>query len=383
MTYRTRTAAGIALAIAACGLGACSSPPAAKLAITVTRGACGDTWRASGGEQTFQVTNGDIVTTEVQLTNPANGGVYAEVEALAPNATRPMQVRLGHGTYAFRCYPEDSDAVNGPSITVTTGSATGSAAVKPVDNVDLAPSIKAYSAYVTTGLGTLATTATALQSTLSHGTRTQAEHAWLTANLAYNRLGAAYDTFGDAGDAIDGLPDGLPGGVHDPDFTGLRRIEYGLWHGEALPSLVALAGKLGDDIAGLRKDWPTEQIDPNDLPLRAHEILENALQFELTGSADEGSGTSLATALANVDGTQHVLDALAPLMSTRYTAWPQLATYMATARTALAVAQRHDGSWTPVGDLPTAARQRIDAAVGGLLEALAPIAAIGDVRREK
>ena len=73
------------------------------------------TWHASGGTQTFQVTNGDIVTTEVQLTDPHSGGVYAEVEALAPNATRPMLVRLGHGTYAFRCYPEDNDAVNGPT----------------------------------------------------------------------------------------------------------------------------------------------------------------------------------------------------------------------------------------------------------------------------
>jgi iron uptake system component EfeO len=70
-------------------------------------------------------------------------------------------------------------------------------------------------------------------------------------------------------------------------------------------------------------------------------------------------------------------------MSSRYTGWSTLPGYMATARAALSAARRPDGSWTPVGDLPTADRQRIDAAVSGLLEALAPIAAIGDVRREQ
>ena len=33
----------------------------------------------------------------------------------------------------------------------------------------------------------------------------------VTAHLDYQRLGAAYDAFGDLGDAIDGLPAGIPG----------------------------------------------------------------------------------------------------------------------------------------------------------------------------
>ncbi len=109
--------------------------------------------------------------------------------------------------------------------------------------------------------------------------------------------------------------------------------------------------------------------------------MENTLQFQLTGHADQGSGTSLATALANVDGTQAVLDAIAPVMQPRYAGWSTVGTWMTTLRTALAAAQRPGGGWTPVAALSVASRQRIDAAAGGLLEALAPIAAIGDVRR--
>jgi iron uptake system EfeUOB component EfeO/EfeM len=331
--------------------------------------------------QTFQVHNADIVTTEVQLVDPATGGVYAEVESLAPTATRPMRVELGHGDYAFRCYPEDSDAVSGPTIRVTTGAANGSPAVRPVSGIDLAGAVKSYQAYTTRALGTLAAEVAALDRAARSGDRTSAESAWLPAHLAYNRLGAAYGTFGDFAAAIDGLPDGLPGGVDDPDFAGFHRIEYGLWHGESMATIAKVADNLVSDVARLRADFPTEQIDPNDLPLRAHEILENTLQFQLTGSADQGSGTSLATALANVDGTQAVLNAIAPVMSVRYAGWPSVATWMTTLRAALGAARRPGGGWTPVAALSAADRQRIDAAAGGILEALAPIAAIGDVRR--
>jgi iron uptake system component EfeO len=378
----------VALAVTAASvaaLGACTSssaaPAASALTVTVDRGACGASWLAPSGVQTFQVHNRDIVTTEVQLVDPTTGGVYAEVESLAPNSTRPMRIQLGHGDYAFRCYPEDADAVNGPTVRITAGAANGSAAVLPVSGIDLAGSVTSYQAYTTGALATLANDVATLDRAATSGNRGSAEAAWLPAHLAYNRLGAAYGTFGDFADAIDGMPDGLPGGVNDPDFSGFHRIEYGLWHGESMAMIAKFANKLVGDVAGLRADFPTEQIDANDLPLRAHEIMENTLQFQLTGHADQGSGTSLATALANVDGTQAVLDAIAPVMAPRYTGWSTVGTWMTTLRTALAAAQRPGGGWTPVADMSVAGRQRIDSAAGGLLEALAPIAAIGDVRR--
>ena len=38
----------------------------------------------------------------------------------------------------------------------------------------------------------------------------------------------------------------------------------------------------------------------SDIGLRTHEILENTLQFQLTGHDDYGGGTTLATTLANI-----------------------------------------------------------------------------------
>ena len=72
------------LVISAGLLAACSSsgPPASL--ISVSNGACGGSWHlASPGWYTFQIYNAAAEGGEVDLINPANGGVYAEVSRSA------------------------------------------------------------------------------------------------------------------------------------------------------------------------------------------------------------------------------------------------------------------------------------------------------------
>jgi iron uptake system component EfeO len=111
---------------------------------------------------------------------------------------------------------------------------------------------------------------------------------------------------------------------------------------------------------GLQKDLPNEQVDPNDLGLRAHEIMENALQFELTGENDQGSGTSLNTALANLDGTAKVLAILEPVLKPRYPDLPQVRKWEDRVRALLTAHQS-----TPVDRLDRTTREQLDGAAGG------------------
>ena len=363
------------------GVAACTDAAPAATAVEVTRGGCGRGWATPhGGDQTIQVHNVGTVTMEVQLIDPATRGVYAEVESLAPGTTRPIRLVLARGAYAFRCLPDDSDVETGPAVTVPDGPARGARAVPAVSEVDLAPAVRAYRAHVTAGLAALAAGVGGLRAAVRSGDRLKAREAWLTAQLAYGRLGAAYDTFGDLAGAIDGTPAGLPGGVRDPDFTGLRRVEWGLWHGEAMPAVARIADRLAADVATLRRDFAAARTDPNDLPLRSHEILENSLQFELTGDADQGGGAGLALISANLDGTRAVLDAIAPVLAPRYPGWADVDGELAGVRK-LVAAQYRNGRWTAPRALSRPDRERLAGALGQLLEDLAPIAAIGEVRR--
>ena len=201
-----------------------------------------------------------------------------------------------------------------------------------------------------------------------------ARQLWLPAHLDYARLGAAYDTFGNFNDEIDGRPLGLVGGVNNPNFQGFLRLEYGLWHGQPEHELVPVAAALDKAVHGLIKQFPQMLMPANDLSLRTHEILENTLQFELTGETDEGSNTNLATAWANVQGTQLALTAIAPLL---HQGEPGLLASLRAGVGQMAADfkgfERPDGSWEPLQALTTSQRQRLDGELSGLLEHLSVV----------
>ena len=348
--------------------------------LSINSAKCGGHWQASPGMHTFVVKNDAGAAAEVNLINPANNAVYGLLEAIGPNTSGTIQVVLGSGRYALQCVIEDIDPFTGPAVQIP-GHVKGTPGIVPVTDNDLLKPEQEYHAYVTIGLSQLAAQVKTLAADVTAGRLGAAKAAWLTAHLTYERLGAAYGTFGDFDGEIDGRADGLTGGVHDPGFTGFYRIEYGLWHGQSAKELTNPAAQLAGYVQSLVKAFPDLEIDLLDIGLRTHEILENAVQFQLSGHDDYGSGTTLATTLANITGTRELLTILHPLLVTRYTALAQVYIWL-TRLSALLNAQHHpDGSWTPVSKLSTTAREQIDAAAGQALTELAPIAAITEPRR--
>jgi iron uptake system component EfeO len=392
---RPKTVSAGALALAVCGtlLAGCSaSHPAASAdgadgyglphtTVHVKLGSCGTGWSSPhAGQQVFDVHNDSDAPTEVDIVNPRTGAVYGEIEGLGPGTTRPLEVTLGGGVYAFKCLPDDNDAFTGPTVTVPGHAAAGPAAL-PVTEQDVIPPTIAYQKWIGGQMSVLAAKATTLRDDIERGDLSAARSDWLPAHLVYERMGAAYDTFGDADGEINGTTAGLDKGVADPGFTGFHRIEYGLWHHQGAGELKPYAVRLVKDIDALKKSWPQQQMDPLQMGLRAHEILENAVQFELTGRTDYGSGTNLATVRANLDGTRTVLGFLKSLVVVRYPQLPQLNASLDRLRDVLD-GYDHDGRWTPLSRLGTTQREAVDAAADDAVERLADIAAIFDIRRD-
>ncbi|MFI9808402.1 iron uptake transporter permease EfeU [Streptomyces sp. NPDC052301] len=354
--------------------------PAGDQTVAVSETECGKGFAApEPGRRTFRMRNTGDKTSEVYLVDPSTGAVYGEIEGLAPGTTRDLVATVAGGTYAWRCVPTGGRAVTSEPVSVSGGGAAKP--VVPVSEQDLAGPLKAYKAYVEQGLDSLVGQTETLAADIEADHLDKARTDWLTAHRTYASLGAAYGTFEDFDQKIDGRADGLPDGEHDKDFTGFLRLEYGLWHGRPAKELTGPAQQLATDAAGLRKAFPSQDFDPGDLPLRAHEILENTLQFELTGDTDEGSGTNLATADANLSGTRELLTVLKPLLATRA---PRLLPTVDAdvARVQKLLDAAHDGAhWTPVGRLAAADKQRLDGATGQLLEDLAPVPDLLEIRK--
>ncbi len=347
--------------------------------VTVTATTCADGWHAaSTGSQSFTVHNASSKVAEVTLVTPS-GAIVAEIETLGPSTTATMPATLGADTYRFRCILPGQAVVESDAVTVSGSGRVAVPAVAPVTAADLEPAVDRYRAYVAPKLATLSGQVDQLQRDLDAGDPAQAKRRWLDAQLTWERIGAAYGSFGDLGDAIDGLPQGLREGVDDPDFTGLHRIEHGLWHGQTAAELAPAAAQLTTDVHELRSKLDEVTVDPTDLPVRAQEILEDALRDHLSAMSDFGSGSSYALTLANVDGTRAVLEALAPLIDARS---PELLATVNPRLDALEqalLATRDRGAWRGVADTPLAKRQHVTAAIGESLETLANIPTLLEV----
>jgi iron uptake system component EfeO len=370
--------AALAAALTACGSSSTPASSSSSTAISFNDGSCGARWHlAKPGWHTFEITNEADYGAEVDLTNPANGAVYDELQNIGPGTTSPMSLDVGSGRYAFLCEVEDFDPVTGPTV-IVTGHSAGTPAILPITYNDLYPLAKEYAKYTEAGLQVLAGQTATLAAAVRAGNLAAAKRDWLTAHLQYETLGAAYDAFGNFDGEIDGRADAV--GVNSPKWTGFYRLEYGLWHGQSVSELTSVADTLNTNVHQLLAWWPGQQIPLIDVGLRTHEILENALEFQLTGHDDYGSGTTLATTLANIQGTRYLLSLLHPLLAPRYPQLPEVYSGLNLLQSLIEKERLRNGWWVPVSALPTLTRQDIDAACGQVLQALAPIASIAEPR---
>jgi iron uptake system EfeUOB component EfeO/EfeM len=372
----------VAVAVIVAGAGVAVTPTGTAMAstthatsVTVGDFRCANGWvPPRSGQRQISVTNAGQSVVDVTLLGAHNLLIYGELEAMAPGTTRTMTAVIPPGKFRLGCTYSESATVYSRIVRVSGRPVHDAHPYQQVTYTELAPLVTKYRAEVSAGLTTLASDTDRLQSFADAGQQQQAKQAWLVAHLDYARLGAAYDTFGDFNDEIDGRPNGLPQGVDDPSWTGFLRLEYALWQNQPPAVVASTADQLDAAVHQLVAAFPEQATPINDLSLRAHEILENTLQFELTGETDQGSHTGLATAMANVQGTEMILGIIAPLLEKREPALVgRLQTDLGQVTNLLDAAQLADGTWPAVQSLSLTQRERLDGAIGNYLETVSPV----------
>ena len=394
MSVRATTAAVVgvlgavvAAALVATHLTPASAPTPTRYTVRVGTDTCGSGWPgdagARSGTQTLRIENTSVAGIEVQLVDPADGAVFLDAEGLGSGAAQTYRVRLARGDYRFRCLPADGEPETGPVVHVHGAAHVAGAApgIVPVTRADLIPAAKSYGDWIEGRLPVLLADVRALDADVHAGDVAAAERDWLTGHREYEQLGAAYGAFGDDDTAIDGVAAAGRTALDDPHLAGFHRVEALLWSGGPSSRAVAPADALVSAVAQLRRAFPTQRVDPLDVGLRAHEILENALRFEATGATDAGSHTALATIDANISGTEHALEPLRPILRSRYPGLPATDRALATLRADVGRHRRTDGSWDTLDGLGRTDREHLDADLDAALERLAPVAAICDPRR--
>ncbi|MGH9016593.1 MAG: EfeM/EfeO family lipoprotein [Acidimicrobiales bacterium] len=360
------------LSFSAVPASASGAGPARTVLVTPT--GCASGWTApAAGRTVFHVDNRTDRPGTIYLFNPFYGVTLGHV-SLHPLSRSSLAVRLKPGQYRWSCRlqglaPRTSAQATVP-LTAVSGGAAGPLYLMPITAKQMAGPVGAYRSYVEAQLALEATQVEALLTAVAGGSMTAARGAWLTAHLTWHRIGGAYDAFGNLGLAIDGTAQRLQTGVLSPQFTGFHKVELDLWQSDNLAAAGPDTSTLLTEVRTLSVQFPHESIPATGLPLRSHEILEDALRDELSGDDDYGSGTDMASVEADVDGTRELLTLLAPLLAPRA---PHLeavaAAQLDTLDGALAGAQV-DGQWVAVTSVPLAQREMVDSAIDAALGTL-------------
>ena len=134
------------------------------------------------------------------------------------------------------------------------------------------------------------------------------------------------------------------------------------------------ARKLTADVARLARLLPDVQIDPVDYATRAHEILEDALRDQLSGTDAPWSGAGVLGISAGVVATTEVIKTLAPVLGAREGALQTVNADLAGLRSTLtSIARAHGGSLPTTAELTQPESERLDGAIGQALEGLAQV----------
>lgn len=244
---------------------------------------------------------------------------------------------------------------------------------QPVSDLDPIPArafnrpVAGYIHYALGVSGQLGRAVSALTTQLQAGDRAAAERAWDVAFTDYLHLGAVYGLLpGNLNDRLAQVPSSLT----QAHFTGLHRVEKGLWQGAPLGSLVPISQAISGAVVSLKHTLPRTEIDPLDYAARGHEILEDAQRDLMSGNQVPWSGEGVLGTAAGVTATREVVRTLAPLMQGRENTLVEVDNWLLRLQSVMDSLRRPDGSYPTLAQLTIAQRDRINGNLAGALSAL-------------
>jgi hypothetical protein len=229
--------------------------------------------------------------------------------------------------------------------------------------------VKEYKAYAHGWIERTIVDSEALDATLAGTSRAAARRAWEKAWGDFMHLGADYGLFGQLEEELDGTAGGAEAATSNPDFVGFRRLEWGIWTGQPLPSFTSYSHRLVADLKRLRKALPGVDIDALDYATRGHEIVEDAQRDLMNGMDVPWSHQGVLGTAAAVASAEEVFKTLKPLLSGREDTEAKVAYWLNRVH-GLFASLGHGSSYPSTTAMGTEQRERMNGYVAGALSAL-------------
>jgi iron uptake system EfeUOB component EfeO/EfeM len=296
----------------------------------------------------------------------ARGGVASEGPAHVANSlTEQISKVVGSNVSASR-YGEEIAALENFEENLAGEKISDLA---PISAARFRKPVREYKAYAQVWIGRTTRDAKALGAALSGTSRAAARQAWEKAWGDYMHLGADYGLFGELEEELDGTAGGPRTSASDPDFVGFRRLEWGLWTGRPLRSLMPYADRLVHDLNRLRAAVPGVEIDALDYATRGHEIIEDAQRDLMSGTDVPWSHQGVLGTAAALASVEEVFRTLKPLLSGRENTQGKVEYWLLRLHR-LFTSMKHLGSYPALTEMSEAEHERFNGYVAGALSAL-------------
>lgn len=216
------------------------------------------------------------------------------------------------------------DVGDSSSSESVSGSPSGSSSASGISTDDVAQStdnpliqqaVDGYRVYVQQQITDMQAETAVFADAVRAGDIEAAKTAYPISRRPWERIEPIAGLIEDIDVAVDAREDDYDGPT-DEAFTGWHRLEYHIWTLEDVSDVGHLADKLEADLKTLADTAGTIELPPGVLTVGAQELIEEvaAPDGKLSGEEDRYSGTDLYDFLANVEGSEALVELLAPAL---------------------------------------------------------------------
>ena len=278
--------------------------------VTVTATACEPmAIEVPAGPTRFLIRNASDRPVEWEILNGVM--VVAERENIAPGFSSVLSERLKPGVYDITCGLLSNP--RGKLTVLATAESAAETAAPPLR--ELIGPLSERKVQLMKAAGKFARATQALEQAIAAGDLAAAKTAWMRAAAEWASLGTVAPQAADLQNRIAPQAAWLAGREADPAFTGLHRIEYGLFARASLDSLAPVAAALTGDATAFQARVKALDGTPAGIAgdaARYARTLADAIAAENLAPYAGEDHALLAAALDTLDRARAVLD---PLLS--------------------------------------------------------------------
>ncbi|MDE1157269.1 MAG: iron uptake system protein EfeO [Neorhizobium sp.] len=258
------------------------------------------------GRRTFNIVNKSDRAVEWEILDGVM--VIEERENIAPGFTQTLSARLEPGDYEITC-----GLLSNPrgKLHVTPSAEADAATATPTLTAFIG-GLAEYKVYLAGETRSFTAAASALVDAIKAGKLDEARALYQPARTAYAHLGPVAGPLSDLDTALAARANDYEKKESDPAFSGLHRIEYGLFAQNSLDGLAPIADKLNTDASALSQRIHDLRVSPEHMLSGAASVLQ---RFASTGPDTEEeryAHTDLATFAATLVGVRRVTDLIRP-----------------------------------------------------------------------